>query len=188
MTKGLILVGGKSSRMGLDKYLMDHHGLPQYQHLIDLFSGLGIPAFISCRQDQATMLEGTPLIIDRYDSIGPIGGIASAFLEDSKCAWLVVACDMPYIDEKAIQELLDQDDHHLEAISYQKQGENYLETTFSLYYPRIQPKMTEAIQNKEYSLQQLLRQCNVKALTPHQERVLHNLNTPGDMGKFGGKK
>ena len=49
----LILVGGKSSRMGKDKSRISYHGVEQIQHVKNMTESLGLQTFISCRADQS---------------------------------------------------------------------------------------------------------------------------------------
>ena len=87
----LILIGGKSSRMGTDKGLLNYHGKPQREYLFDLAKKYCTEVYFSCRAEQQFSEQS---IIDTY-SLGPMGGILSAFDFNPNTAWLVVACDMP---------------------------------------------------------------------------------------------
>jgi molybdenum cofactor guanylyltransferase len=106
--KALILLGGKSSRMGEDKARLIYHHKPQYLHLAEIFSSLGIPAFLSCRNDQLSNYSQSDLnlIEDTFLNLGPMSGILSALRTDPKSAWLVVACDIPLLDATVIEELI----------------------------------------------------------------------------------
>src|SRR5512134_3524254 len=96
---GLIMAGGFSSRLGRDKFAIPWHGLPQWQYLGNLLSGLGLPVYISCRKEQAASLRGPwPLIPDAFGPVGPAGGILSAMEAVPQTAFLVIACDMPLVD------------------------------------------------------------------------------------------
>ena len=45
---------------------------------------------------------GFPQIVDRQPGIGPIAGISAALLEHPKAAWLVLACDLPFLTERHV--------------------------------------------------------------------------------------
>ena len=82
MICGLILVGGKSIRMGFDKYKIGYRGVPQYQYLQSLFSEMGMQSYLSVSRDQKPdLLTENNLIVDAYESRGPIGGILSAMYQ-----------------------------------------------------------------------------------------------------------
>ena len=51
-TFGLILIGGKSSRMGREKHLIPYHNAPQYLYLHKLLSEICDDVYVSCSSDQ----------------------------------------------------------------------------------------------------------------------------------------
>ena len=103
---GLILVGGQSMRMGTNKSLLEYHGKPQWKYLYEIIAPFCRKTFLSCRENQKEIFTSEALLIDPYE-MGPMGGILSAFEQDSNEAWLVVACDMPFMNEKTIEFLID---------------------------------------------------------------------------------
>ena len=69
---GLVLSGGKSTRMGTDKGLIEYHGLPQREHLYHLLSKVCERTFISLRREQeATTPFGFATIADEDRFRGP---------------------------------------------------------------------------------------------------------------------
>jgi len=107
---GLVLSGGKSTRMGKDKSLIAYHGgKPQREYVFDLLSECCDNVFTSCRKEQEIPKHLNPLP-DRYDFGGPVNGILSAFALHPDKAWLVVAVDMPNVTSRALQTLLSQRD------------------------------------------------------------------------------
>jgi molybdenum cofactor guanylyltransferase len=105
---GLVLTGGQSSRMGRDKASLQYHGKPQVRHLYELLTGICGEVFVSLRADQMgeAHLEGLGRIADRFVGMGPMGGILSAMHEVPEAAWLVVGCDLPFLDRPILDELL----------------------------------------------------------------------------------
>ena len=108
---GLILAGGKSQRMGKDKALINYHGQAQQYYLYSLLQPYCQQVFISCRKEQipkykSEINQNYAFIADKYNNIGPLGGLLSAFNFDSRVGWLVIACDMPYINDLAIDYLI----------------------------------------------------------------------------------
>jgi len=182
MLKGLVLIGGKSSRMeGLQKAWIDIHGKPQFQYLFNLLSDLQIPAYISCNAKQAPLIpKNFPIIIDSYDSIGPIGGIVSAMEVDNEADWLVVACDLLLINRATFNQLIDEIGTNDDIISFQKKDASFAETTISIYKNSSYKYLKEAIQKKNYGLQAILRNLQTKYLYPINEELLLNVNTRAD--------
>lgn len=104
---GLVLSGGKSTRMGEDKGLITYHDLPQREHLYHLLNEVCEQTFLSIRKDQEKEISNTyNTIIDKDDFRGPYNGLLSAHIAHPEAAWLVLACDLPLMDKKALQELV----------------------------------------------------------------------------------
>jgi len=96
---GLVLAGGQSQRMGRDKAALAYHGKPQLQWAYDLLRGVCEKTFVSVRPDQRSepTRAALPQIVDAQPGIGPIAGISAALNEHTNVAWLVIACDLPFL-------------------------------------------------------------------------------------------
>src|SRR3990170_8724685 len=117
---GLVLAGGASTRMQRDKAAIEYHGQSQLQWTFHLLSRVCAATFVSVRPDQRE--EPTrahlPQIIDRQPGIGPLAGICAALLAHPKAAWLVVACDLPFLDERTLRHLIEHRDPGKLATAY----------------------------------------------------------------------
>ena len=120
---GLILTGGKSTRMGKDKALLNYHGKTQTEFCYELLEGFCDKVFISNRKDQSVVQghKGLPQIHDHenYSGIGPLAGILSSMQKYPKAAWLVLACDLPYVCAKTIKHLIEHRNSKRLATAYQ---------------------------------------------------------------------
>ncbi|KAA2215522.1 molybdenum cofactor guanylyltransferase [Maribacter flavus] len=109
---GLVLSGGKSTRMGQDKGLISYHGVPQREHLFRLLEDVCDKTFMSVRHDQQADIPPTlNTILDKDEFRGPYNGLLSAHKEYPGVAWLVLACDLPLIDKESLKELI----HHRDS-------------------------------------------------------------------------
>lgn len=183
MIKALILIGGKSRRMGRDKFLLDVNGKPQYQFVHDILSSLELPVYISCTAEQSVNLDSQyNTIIDQHDSIGPIGGIASAIRADKKSSWLVVACDLIALDAEAISALIEANNEKIYDITtYGNESDGFVETTCTIYNPGAFIVIKRKVRDEQYKLQELMRKCTVKTLDPPKNNALKNANTPNEL-------
>jgi molybdenum cofactor guanylyltransferase len=84
---GFILAGGKSSRMGRDKALLDWHGRPLVSHMIHILEDV---------TDQVQVVGRDPLP-DRVPGHGPLSGIATALEVSPTDANLILAVDLPFL-------------------------------------------------------------------------------------------
>ena len=103
---GIILAGGKSSRMGTDKGLVILNGKPLIQYVIDTLIKVTSKVIIISNNDEYYKfgLEVYPdLIIDK----GPVGGIFTALVTSSTKINIIVSCDTPFVTEKLLNLLID---------------------------------------------------------------------------------
>jgi len=105
---GLVLAGGASTRMQRDKAALEYQGRTQLDRAFELASRHVGKVFVSVRAEQR--LDPTrakrPMIVDSVSSEGPIAGIRSALAAYPEAAWLVLACDLPFLSDAAIEALL----------------------------------------------------------------------------------
>lgn len=114
---GLILTGGKSSRMGDDKALISYHGKPQHEHLFELLTPFCDQVYTSCKSVDEFSEKFNPLV-DQFDFDSPLNGIVSAIQKDPTKAWLSVPVDMPLVNEEVIQLLVENRDTHKVATCF----------------------------------------------------------------------
>ncbi len=171
----LILSGGQSSRMGEEKRLINYHGKPQEQHLFDLLSNYFSAVYVSINQNQTTDL---PYIQDLDLPIkSPMIGIVSAFNHNPDVAWLVVACDMPFVDEKTIEFLLNHRNSEKFATAFENLEEHFPEPLLTIYEPKIFPKLQEAINQGKKSPMKVLQNLDVELLQEFDSQWVMNINT-----------
>lgn len=117
---GLLLAGGASRRMQRDKAQLVYAGEPQLLRAWHLLEAVTERAFLSVRdsQRQDPLRAGLAQIVDSYAAIGPAAGILSAQQACPGVAWLVIACDLPLLDEGTLRKLIDARDPATDATAY----------------------------------------------------------------------
>jgi molybdenum cofactor guanylyltransferase len=97
---GVILAGGRSSRMGRDKAMLSWRGQPLIEHQIDLLKAAGVDS-VRVSGDRPEY-QG---IVDAVSHAGPVGGIASiaAVVDDAEL--IIIPVDMPRIQPPLLQRL-----------------------------------------------------------------------------------
>ncbi|MEL6917302.1 MAG: NTP transferase domain-containing protein [Bacteroidota bacterium] len=104
---GLVLSGGRSTRMGKDKSTIAYHGIPQREYLYELLEQVCDKTFYSIRSEQKTELsKDAHSILDKNVFKGPYNGLLSAHDEYPNVAWLVLACDLPLMDLPSLKQLI----------------------------------------------------------------------------------
>jgi molybdopterin-guanine dinucleotide biosynthesis protein A len=102
---GIVLAGGKSSRMGRDKALLEYQGRPLLHHMMGLLRAAGLSEiFVSGN------LPGYPCVPDVSPAAGPVGGIISVVREKQDYdGYLFIPVDMPLLPAQGLRLLLSQD-------------------------------------------------------------------------------
>src|ERR1700759_3188360 len=104
----LVLAGGRSTRMQRDKAALSYHGRTQLEWAVSLLQPHVERVFVSVRPDQTkdTVRAQFEQIVDTQDGLGPIAGIMAAQAKFPDVAWLVVACDLPFLDHSTLATLI----------------------------------------------------------------------------------
>ncbi len=176
---GLVLTGGKSTRMGTDKSLLNYRGKPQRDYLFELLASFCSRVFTSCRKDQDVPAALNPLI-DYYSFPGPINGRMSAFREYPDTSWLIVAVDMPFVDEGVLQQLLNHRDKNKLATCFLHLPENFPEPLLTLWEASAYPLLLSYTESGNISPLVFLETHEVNMITPSDQKLLLNINTPKD--------
>lgn len=106
---GLVLVGGKSQRMGSDKALLRYGDQgTQLERTSALLNTVCERVFVSQREEQNFACPAdTQPIFDSIENIkGPLCGILSALAAQPQAHWLVLACDLPFLNEQTLEKLI----------------------------------------------------------------------------------
>lgn len=179
--KGLILSGGRSTRMGQDKGSMVIHQKSQREHVLEMISPLVDEAFISCRADQLEEIGHLPVITDRLLDMGPMGAIISAFMVDPNAAWLVLACDLPKLDREFIQLLIDQRDPWKFATAYESPFNGFPEPLVAIWEPKSYPRLMSFLALGHSCPRKMLINSDVNTIQTNTPEKLANVNTPEEL-------
>lgn len=102
---GLILCGGKSRRMGRTKAFLPYQGTTMIAHMIKTVRPLFSEVFLVANEPQLFEDLGVDVVKDILPYRGPLGGILSGLLVASHHYSFVLACDLPFVDEKLIEDM-----------------------------------------------------------------------------------
>ena len=177
---GLILAGGASSRMRRDKAALLYQGKSQLDRAFELASRHVAKVFVSVRGDQKT--EPTraqkPLIVDSVDGEGPIVGIRSALTDYPGVAWLVLACDLPFLSDAALEQLLAERDPSVLATAYVSAYDGLPEPLCAVWEPAAAPALSAYQSAGGHCPRKFLRRHPARLIEPRDRHALDNVNTP----------
>ncbi len=171
--KGLVLVGGKSTRMGTDKSELNYHGKSQKESAKELLENNNLQTFYSVQNASKNEDE----IHDKFLNLGPFGGICSAFQKDPNAAWLVLATDVPFINEEAIQQLLKYRNPSKIATAIKGKGKEFVEPLITIYEPKSYPILLQYLAQGYSCPRKVLINSDVE-IVEIDDSFIRNINTP----------
>lgn len=178
---GLILVGGESKRMKTDKAFLEFHGEAQYKHAFTLLTNYCEKTFLSLRDaSQIDRYDNYPNIIDRnnLNCSGPLKGILSAFEYNPKAAWLVLAVDLPFVNLKTIQVLINERNMKKCATAFRSAQNDLPEPVCAIYEPISFQLMKSFSLNQGACPRKFLINNDVELLDQGNSLWLDNVNSP----------
>jgi molybdopterin-guanine dinucleotide biosynthesis protein A len=181
---GLVLAGGRSSRMQRDKAALNYHGRSQLEWAMDLLSPLVERAFVSVRPDQANdpVRSHFPRILDRHENLGPIAGIIAAQDENPSVGWLVLACDLPFLDAGTLKHLIWARQPEKLATAYRSSHDGLPEPLCAIYEPASRAVILEYLATGKVCPRKFLINADAALIDEPNPQALDNVNTPDEYG------
>ncbi len=178
---GLVLAGGRGTRLGRDKGELDYHGLPQAAWGLRLLEPFCSGRFVSMRPGQidTPAYRGLPAIVDRGASAGPASGVAAALEQFPHAAWLVIAADMPLLTDAVLATLVAHRDPSVLATAYRHPG-GMPEPLCAIWEPAVAVRLGTQGAGQSISLRRLLEEGPARLLDLDDNEVLTSVNTAAD--------
>lgn len=180
---GLILAGGKSSRMKTDKSLLEYHGKPQRDFLFELLTPFCRKVHLSCKQCVDIPPHYNP-IPDQFDLDSPLNGILSAFQVAPLSAWLTVPVDMPWVDETTLKFLINHRNPKKIATCFWDSTGKLPEPLLTLWEPHATTLLSEFYTNNGFSPREFLVRCDANIVAAKQPEWLKNINSVQEFDQF----
>jgi molybdopterin-guanine dinucleotide biosynthesis protein A len=182
---GVILAGGRSSRMGERKELLPWRGGTLIGYLAGNVRAAGMPCLIVSNEPgllprEVAELSEVEVVSDLLPSHGPISGIVTAFRVRREEVLLVLSSDLPFAEREQLMRLrrYGMQTSGWDALLAQSDGR--LQPLFALYHRRTQAVWEEAVRRGEHRLMATLERLRVE-LTPEgllDRWATYNANTP----------
>lgn len=188
---GLVLAGGRSTRMGRDKAALEYDGRTQLARAFDLLAPLTKRCFVSVREDQRSdpLRAGYAQVVDLPDvPPGPAGGILAAQRAHPGVAWLVLACDLPRLDAATLQHLIARRDPARAATAFSSSRDGLPEPLCAIWEPAAAAPLAAALRAGIHCPRKFLLQSDTLLLDQLREDTLDNVNTPAELARLGGGK
>jgi len=183
--KGLVLAGGASRRMGEDKAELSYRGIPQAAGAVALLSEVCQEVRVARAPGQSVPqgVRERDVIQDKFLGIGPLGGILTALVEDREAAWLVVACDLPFLSSRTLATLVASRDPGSIATAFLDPSGVHPEPLCAIWEPSSLRASLSALAEDRTCPRKILASERTRLLpAPGQE--LTNANTPWERAKI----
>ena len=177
---GIILAGGKSSRMGTDKGFLKLNGKTFVQHSIDALTPLVSKIIIVSDHEKYDSL-GYQRITDTVKNAGPVSGILSG-LEASKTNYnFILSCDIPLITTAVLKQLLSAYSPDKTIIQAESNGKSM--PLIAFYKTQVKQVFKHYLEQNERRLRVVVKACQFKTvpLNDNQKRATLNINTKEEL-------
>ncbi len=177
---GLVLAGGLSTRMQRDKAALLYEGQDQLSRAVELLARHVNPVFVSVRasQVQDRLRSRWPMIVDTVEGEGPLVGIRSAQAAHPAAAWLVIACDLPFLSDEVLADLIERRRADAVATAYRSTHDGLPEPLCAIWEPRSAAGLSEHHAAGGRCPRKFLIRQNAPLLEPDDRHALDNINTP----------
>ena len=196
---GAVFVGGQSKRMGKPKFSLSYNnGVPETERMVKLLRPFCEKIFLSSRSDQdmgeLADLPDVERINDDHIGLGPVGGLATLMSRHPDKAWMITACDMPFLREESFELILNARDPLRYGTCYiqervrkksseldeEAKATPGFEPMCAIYEPKFILPLYESMSRQELSLTRTIRELPFKLVNvPGKDRSnFMNTNTP----------
>ena len=180
---GIILAGGESRRMGIDKSKILYKAKPLIEYPINLFRNFCDEIIISGENDKYSKYH-LKKVQDESKRNGPLSGIYSCLKASKNHLNIVTTCDMPLLTKSLIEYIIKNSEgydlvmpfHHI-----------HFEPLCAVYTKNLIPYIEDIFAKKDYSPLSLIPLVNFKKLTLdestsfYSKQLFFNINTPEDL-------
>ncbi|MCC8358356.1 molybdenum cofactor guanylyltransferase [Salinimicrobium sediminilitoris] len=146
--EAFVLAGGKSSRMGKDKGLVNLNNQPMVSYVFQALQEAELPVKIIANSRDYEKF-GFPVCKDVVKERGPMGGLLTAFNNTDAEVVLLISCDMPFVNAEAINLLLKAVDEDYITAALVKDRINPL---FAAYPLHLKGSVEDAIASEELKM------------------------------------
>ena len=188
---GIILAGGKSSRLGEEKGLALFNGKPLVTYAIGILKPLCGKLVISANNFQQEYAKfGFEVVEDQIKDIGPMGGLHACLKHSTTRYNIVLSCDTPFVNSALFEYLLDNIENFQAVVPVH--GDGLIEPLCAVYATNTIWGLQMAIEKGNYKLMDFLNEINHKKMEINEklpfysDELFVNINTKTDLKNHSG--
>ena len=182
---GLILAGGRSSRYGKNKALVEMNGIRLIERVIRVIKPLFEHLIIITNTPRDYAYLKLPMVEDVIRDLGPMGGVFTGLQAMPEEAGFFVACDMPFLNGKLIHHMvnvMEDFDAVVPKVDWK------IEALHAIYSRRCIPAIKELIDKQDYQIIKFFQSVRVRYLSKEEIRYFDpelrsffNINRPEEL-------
>ena len=181
---GVILAGGRSSRMGRDKAMLKMGDETLFERILGIMQPLFTQVIIAGNRPDLTR-PGVPFFPDLYPG-SALGGLYTGLFVAETDKIFVSSCDIPFPAPDIIRIILSEREGYDAVVPLTPDG---FEPLFALYHKNCLPAMRDMLERKEYCVFDFyplmrVRYVSVAELPPDWRWSLMNVNTPEEFNSL----
>ena len=182
---GIILAGGKSSRIGSDKGFLLLNKKAFIQHIIEAMQPL-VNDIIIVSNNPDYDIFNLKRVTDLMKNYGPLAGLYTGLHHSNTENNLVLSCDVPLINTETLKKLTTNIEEHIDVIQLESKGKTM--PLIAMYKTHCKNKFFELLQQGEKRLRFAVKQCKVKTITLNTEleKFTVNINTQHHLRDLSG--
>ncbi len=175
---GIILAGGKSSRMNEDKGLMLLNGKPMIQYVIDALSPF-VDELIIVSNNEAYETFGHAVYKDLIKNKGPLAGIYTGLKHSKTTKNIVLSCDVPYVSPELLSFLIEESNNE---ITIPKKGTR-THQLIGVFSKLCTTSFKKSIEKNDLKLLDAFKNLNLNVVDANhfEEQLFTNINSPSDI-------
>lgn len=174
----VVLCGGKSRRMGLDKSLLPMNGVSFIQTIASQLGSFR-EVVLATGSSSRYHIPGTRNICDEYIDCGPLGALYSAFVQCESEFAFTVPCDLPlFTTDLAHRIVACMDERSDVVVPITPDGRFH--PLCACYRTSIAPVLKQELDKGRFKVMKALETLRLKNICIEDDSVLMNINTPED--------
>jgi molybdopterin-guanine dinucleotide biosynthesis protein A len=177
---GAVLAGGASTRFGSDKTAARLGPLPLVERVAAALRTAEVSPLASI--GGACRVPGLEAVPDRHPGEGPLGGLVTALLWSPAGATVVLAADLPLLDDLTVRALVDRWRHRPEAVAVARGG-GRLQPTCACWPASVGPLVEASFGEGERSIARVLARLDIEPVDV-PSRVVDDVDTPDDLARM----
>ena len=177
---GIILAGGKSSRMGEDKGFLKLNGKTFMSSIIEALNPI-VGEIIIVSNNSEYDVFNLKRVADSMEDSGPLAGLYSGLLHSETENNIVLSCDVPLISTSVLKKLLEGAPSEAEVIQFESEGKTM--PLVAMYKKKCRHHFLKLLQTNERRLRFAIDQLDVKTITLDSElgKTVRNINTISEL-------